>query len=33
MKKEIFKDMGSKIYAFSKYAEWANEHKMGNGVF
>ena len=27
VKKEMFRDMGSKIYVFSKYGEWDNEYK------
>ena len=26
MKKEMFRDMGSKIYVFSEYGEWDNEY-------
>ena len=32
MEKEIFRDMGSKIYASSEYGEWDNENKRGNSV-
>ena len=27
VKKEMFRDIGSKIYVFSKYEEWDNEYK------
>ena len=26
VKKEVFRDMGSKIYAFPEYGEWDNEY-------
>ena len=32
MEKEIFRDMGSKIYVSSEYGEWDNEKKRGNSV-
>ena len=32
MEKEIFRDMGSKIYVSSEYGEWDNENKRGNSV-
>ena len=27
VKKEVYRDMGSKIYVFSEYGEWDNEYK------
>ena len=32
MKKEMFRDMSSKIDVFLEYGEWEYEHKMSNGV-
>ena len=32
MKKEMFRDMGSKINVFSEYEEWKNEYKKSNSV-
>ena len=32
MKKEMFRDMGSKINVFSEYGEWENEYKRSNSV-